>query len=164
MNNNVSGNIRRAIFPGAFDPFTVGHEDIVLRALSLFDEVVIAIGVNSEKKGYFTADERKEQIQSVFRDFDKVKVETYQGLTVDFARQIGASHILRGIRTAADLDYERPIAQVNMQMSGIDTIFLLSRPEHLPVSSSIVRELLKYGADASSMLPEKIRDFVKPKK
>ncbi len=151
----------KAIFPGAFDPFTVGHENIVLRGLELFDSIVVAIGVNSEKKCYFSTEERIMHIKTVFEAYPNIEVAAYEGLTVDFAKQIGASHILRGIRTSADFEYERAIAQVNKQMTGIDTAFLLTKPEHTPVNSTIVRDILRHGGDASLFLPEKLREIIK---
>ena len=149
-----------AVFPGSFDPFTVGHEDIVLRALRLFDEIVVAVGANSEKHSFFTVERRLEFIREVFRNEPRVRACSYGGLTVDYARQIGATHLLRGIRTAADFEFERAIAQVNRQMSGIDTAFLLTTPEHTPVNSSIVRDILLHGGDASIFLPVSIREMV----
>ncbi|TAJ09068.1 pantetheine-phosphate adenylyltransferase [Marinilabiliaceae bacterium JC017] len=146
-----------AIFPGSFDPFTVGHENVVKRGLSLFDKVIIAIGYNSNKKDFFPINNRAKWIEDVFADDPRVTVERFEGLTVDFAKEVGANYILRGIRTAADFEYERAIAQVNKAMSGIDSVFLLTTPEHTPVNSSIVRDIIKHGGDASKFLPEKIR-------
>ncbi len=148
---------KTAIFPGSFDPFTVGHENIVRRGLSLFDKIYIAIGFNANKKNFFPVDQRAEWVRSVFDDEKRIEVVTYQGLTVDFAKEIKAGFILRGIRTAADFEYERAIAQVNKIMSGIDTVFLLTSPEHTPVNSSIVRDILKHGGDASRFIPDKIK-------
>ncbi|MBR6249900.1 MAG: pantetheine-phosphate adenylyltransferase [Bacteroidales bacterium] len=156
----MPNNKTLAVFPGSFDPFTVGHEDIVLRALRLFDEIVVAVGSNSEKHSFFSVERRLEFIREVFRDEPRVSACSYSGLTVDFVREIGASHLLRGIRTAADFEFERAIAQVNRQMSGVDTAFLLTTPEHTPVNSSIVRDILSHGGDASMFLPEKIRSMV----
>jgi len=156
---------RVAIFPGSFDPFTVGHENIVLRGLDLFDKIIIAVGYNSNKKEFFPVDRRVEWIQDIFWDNPKVAVRKYEGLTVDFATEVRARYILRGLRTSADFEYERAIAQVNKAMSGIDSVFLLTQPEHTPVNSSIVRDIIKHGGDASLFLPDKIRkginDFIK---
>lgn len=148
---------KTALFPGSFDPFTVGHENIVRRALSLFDKVYIAIGFNANKKDFFPVKQRVEWIESVFQDTTAIEVVTYDGLTVDFAKELGCGFILRGIRTSADFEYERAIAQVNKSMSGIDTVFLLTSPEHTPVNSSIVRDILKHGGDASKFIPDKIK-------
>lgn len=124
-----------AIFPGSFDPFTVGHENVILRGLDLFDQIIVAIGYNSNKADFFPIEQRMEWINTVFADEPRVSVAKYTGLTVDFAREVGASHILRGIRTSADFEYERAIAQVNKAMTGIDSVFLLTTPEHTPVQS-----------------------------
>lgn len=145
---------RTAIFPGSFDPFTVGHEDVVRRGLSLFEKVIVAVGYNSNKGGFFPIDDRMQWIRDVFEGDHRVIVEKYEGLTVEFAKERNCSHILRGLRTAADFEYERAIAQVNKTMSGIDSVFLLTTPEHTPVNSSIVRDIIKHGGDASQFLPE----------
>lgn len=151
---------RKAIFPGSFDPFTVGHENVVLRSLDLFDEIVIAIGYNSNKQGFFPIEKRIEWIEKVFEGHPQVQVAKYQGLTVEFAKEIGATHVLRGLRTSADFEYERAIAQVNKSMSGIDTVFLLTTPEHTPVNSSIVRDIIRHGGDASMFIPVAIRHLI----
>lgn len=149
--------MRSAIFPGSFDPFTVGHESIVLRALDVFDRIVVAVGVNAEKRCLFSPEERVSFIRRVFADRQEVSVTTYSGLTVDFARAQGCQHILRGLRTSADFEFERAIAQVNRQMTGIDTVFLLTTPEHTPVNSFIVRDILTHGGNADEFLPERLR-------
>ncbi len=151
---------RIAIFPGSFDPFTVGHENVVLRGMELFDEIIIAIGYNSNKSGFYPVEKRKEWIKEVFRQFPQVRIEKYEGLTVDFAKQQGATHILRGLRTSADFEFERAIAQINKSMSGVDTVFILTTPEHTPVNSSIVRDIIKHGGDASKFIPQAIRHLV----
>jgi pantetheine-phosphate adenylyltransferase len=148
---------KTAIFPGSFDPFTIGHENIVRRALNLFDKIYIAIGYNANKKDFFPVDQRIQWVRSVFAEEQRIEVVSYEGLTVDFAKEMAANFILRGIRTAADFEYERAIAQVNKAMSGIDTVFLLTSPEHTPVNSSIVRDILKHGGDASQFIPERIK-------
>ena len=155
MHKNLSTNkemIRTAIFPGSFDPFTVGHEDVVRRGLSLFERIIIAVGYNSNKKDFFPIEDRMQWIRDVFTDNDHVVVEKYEGLTVEFAKETQSTHILRGIRTAADFEYERAIAQVNKTMSGIDSVFLLTTPEHTPVNSSIVRDIIKHGGNASKLV------------
>jgi pantetheine-phosphate adenylyltransferase len=146
-----------AVFPGSFDPFTIGHESIINRALPLFDEVVIMIGINQLKKGFFSVETRKEMIEKIFAEEKKVRVAVHTGLTVDFCQQIGATYLLRGLRTAADFEYERAIAQVNKKMfPQIETIFLLTMPEHTPINSSIVRDILYHGGDASMFIPKKL--------
>ncbi len=148
---------RIALFPGSFDPFTRGHESIVLRALSLFDEIIIAIGSNALKDGYFPLDTRKRMIRDVFIEYPMVKIDHYSGLTVDFARSLNAKYLLRGIRTAADFEYERAIAQMNKAMyPEIESIMLLTTPEHTPINSTIVRDVIRNGGDASAFIPEGI--------
>lgn len=149
--------MKTAIFPGSFDPFTVGHEDVVRRGLSLFDKIIIAVGYNSNKNDFFPLEDRMQWIRDVFTEDARVSVEKYEGLTVEFAKEVGCTHILRGIRTSADFEYERAIAQVNKAMSGIDSVFLLTTPEHTPVNSSIVRDIVKHGGDAGQFLPESIK-------
>ena len=153
--------MRKAIFPGSFDPFTVGHESIVRRALDLFDEIIIAIGYNTNKPGFFSTKTRIKLIENVFENEPKVKVDNYTNLTVDYCKEINANYILRGLRTSSDFEYERSIAQINKQMTGIESIFLLTIPEHTPVTSSIVRDIIRHGGDASEFLPKgiKIADF-----
>ena len=151
-----------AVFPGSFDPLTIGHESIVLRSLNLFDEVIIAIGTNELKKSFYSLETRKEIISRVFRNEPKVKIDHYDGLTVDFCLAKEAGYILRGLRTSADFEFERAIAQVNRVMeSKIETVFLLTVPEHSHINSSVVREILRYGGDASRFVPESIdlRDY-----
>lgn len=144
-----------AVFPGSFDPITVGHEALVLRALPLFDEIIVAIGNNALKQYFFDLEKRREWIQWVFRKHKKIKVAIYEGLTVDFCRQNEASYILRGLRTAADFEFERGVGQVNKLLhQDIETIFLLTAPEHTPVSSSIVRDVFRNGGDISLFIPE----------
>jgi len=143
-----------AVFPGSFDPFTIGHESIVMRALSLFDKIIIAVGYNANKKGFFPLEKRLLWIREVFEGESKVTVDYYSGLTIDFCREVNARFILRGIRTSADFEYERAIAQVNKQMMPeIDSVFLLTYPEYTPVTSSLVREIIRLGGDASKFLP-----------
>lgn len=154
--------MRRAIFPGSFDPFTVGHEDIVLRGLDLFDEIIVCIGTNSSKRSIFTVENRIKMIRDVFKSNSRILVESYSGLTVEFAKEKEAKCILRGLRTSADFEYERAIAQVNKKMTEIDSVFLLTKPEHTPVTSTIVRDILLHNGDVSSFLPAGINvlDYV----
>ena len=147
-----------AVFPGSFDPFTVGHESIVNRAQVLFDKIYIAIGVNAKKDAYFSLEERKEFINQVFQGNDKIGVVHFEGLTIDLCKQVGANYILRGLRTAADFEYERAIAQVNKAMhAGIETVFFLTMPEHTPINSSIVRDIVRHGGDVSKFIPSKMK-------
>jgi pantetheine-phosphate adenylyltransferase len=151
-----------AVFPGSFDPFTIGHEAIVKKSLSLFDEVIIAVGANALKKNYFSLDTRKEMIREVFRDEPRVTVEHYEGLTVDFCKRSKAAYLLRGLRTAADFEFERAIAQVNKAMApDIESVFLLTAPEHSPINSTIIRDIIRSGGDASIFIPKaiSIKDF-----
>ncbi|QZE14515.1 pantetheine-phosphate adenylyltransferase [Halosquirtibacter laminarini] len=146
-----------AVFPGSFDPFTIGHESIVRRALPMFDHIVIMIGYNSDKRTFFPLEKKVEWIKKVFCDTPKVSVETHEGLTVDFCRKVKSNHILRGLRTAADFEYERAIAQVNKKMEDhLETVFLLTTPEHTPVTSTIVRDILRHNGDISMFLPSNI--------
>jgi pantetheine-phosphate adenylyltransferase len=145
---------RVAIFPGSFDPFTVGHESIVNRAIPLFDKIVIMIGYNTNKRSFFPVEKREKWINEVFKNEPKVTVECHEGLTVDFCRKVNAQYILRGLRTSADFQYERAIAQVNKKMlPHIESIFLLTMPEHTPINSTIVRDIILHGGDASMFLP-----------
>lgn len=146
--------MRRAIFPGTFDPFTIGHYSVVRRALTFMDEVVIGIGVNDNKNTYFPTEERLRMISDLYRDEPRVKVQAYDNLTIDFAHTVGAGFILRGIRTVKDFEYEETIADINRKLAGIETILLFTEPELTCVSSTIVRELLRYGKDVSQFLPE----------
>ena len=144
---------RKGLFPGSFDPFTRGHDDIVKRALGLFDEVIIAVGYNESKKGWLTPEERVRTISKLYADEPRITVESYTGLTVDFAREHGVTAIIRGVRTTADFEYEMQMADVNRQLAGIETILLPASPQLSSISSSIVRELAHFGRDVSSLLP-----------
>jgi pantetheine-phosphate adenylyltransferase len=146
-----------AVFPGSFDPFTVGHEGIVLRALGLFDEIIIAVGANALKKSYYPLSVRKEMITKVFQNEPRISVDHYEGLTVDFCRKNGANFLLRGLRTAADFEFERAIAQVNRALTPeVESVFLLTIPEHTPINSTIVRDIIRSGGDASRFVPSAI--------
>ncbi len=151
-----------AIFPGSFDPITLGHVSIVKRALPLFDKVIIAIGTNAEKRSMFSAERRIAWIEQVFKDEPKVSVETYTGLTVDFCRQKDAGFILRGLRTAADFEFERGIGQINRKLGpGIETLFLLTEAAHTPISSSIVRDVIRFGGDVTGLVPDVVKNDLK---
>ena len=148
-----------AIFPGSFDPFTIGHESIVKRALPMFDKIVIMIGYNANKKSFYSIEKRLKWINQVFQNEEKVEVQKYDGLTVDFCKKVDAKYILRGIRTSSDFEYERAIAQVNKKMHPeIEAVFLLTLPEHTPVMATIVRDIVYHGGDASMFLPDSL-DF-----
>ncbi len=142
-----------AIFPGTFDPFTIGHDALVRRALSVVDELYIAIGINTEKRTMLTLDERMQRIETLYKDEPSVRVVSYEGLTTDFAQSIGAQFIIRGVRNTIDFEYERNIADVNRMLTGIDTLLLVSEPEYAAISSSMVRELSHFGKDISKYLP-----------
>ena len=143
-----------AIFPGSFDPFTIGHHDIVQRGLALFDEVIIGIGKNCLKQGTFSLDERLAAIQAVYANEPRVKVEAYEGLTIDFAAKHQALFILRGVRSVQDFEYERSIAEANKQLSGIETVLLYTRPEYAHISSTLIRDLHSHQRDISAYLPQ----------
>jgi pantetheine-phosphate adenylyltransferase len=146
-----------AVFPGSFDPFTIGHEGIVRRSLSIFDEIIIAVGANALKKSYYPVETRKAMIEKVFSNEPKIIVDHYEGLTVDYCRKKGANYILRGLRTAADFEFERAIAQVNRALAyNIESVFLLTVPEHTPINSTIVRDIIRSGGDASQFVPSAI--------
>jgi len=146
-----------ALFPGSFDPITRGHESVIRRAMPLFDTIIVAIGENSEKSGYFSIENRIEWIRTVFADDPGIRIETYTGLTVDYCRKVGAKYILRGLRTAADFEFERSIGQMNKAMfPELETVFLLCTPEYTALSSSIVREIHRNGGDISQFVPDGI--------
>ena len=145
--------MKTALFPGSFDPFTIGHHDIVVRGLQLFDEIVVAIGRNAQKPGHSSPEERLQAIQQVYADHPRVRVYIYEGLTIDFAQQVGASCILRGVSSVQDFEYERQIVDANRQLSGFDTVLLYTRPEYAHISSSLVRELKSYNKDITDYLP-----------
>jgi pantetheine-phosphate adenylyltransferase len=147
---------RIALFPGTFDPFTVGHESLVRRGLSLMDEIVIAIGINEEKKSFFPLDKRLRMICELYENEPRVCVESYNSLTIEFAQVIGAQYILRGVRSVTDFEYEKTIADMNRTISGIETFVLFTEPSLTHVSSSHVRELLRYGYDVSGFLPKEM--------
>jgi pantetheine-phosphate adenylyltransferase len=147
---------RIAVFPGSFDPITKGHESVILRALPLFDQIIIAVGENSEKNGYFPIEQRMVWIGKTFDQYPKIIVSSYTGLTVDFCKTMNASFILRGLRTSADFEFERSIGQMNKNISGIETVFLLSAPEYTSLNSSILRDIHKHGGDISAFVPEAV--------
>ncbi len=149
--------LKIAIFPGSFDPFTVGHEAIVRRALTIFDSVVIGIGINTAKSGFLSPENRRCLIEDVFAKEHRVTVKCYEGLTIDFCEAQRATHIIRGLRNSEDMEFERSIEILNRSMSNtIETIYMLTAPEHIHISSSVVRELYHFGRDVSTLLPPRI--------
>jgi len=149
--------MRKAVFPGSFDPFTLGHLDIVSRAIPLFDEIIIAIGINADKKYMFSLEERLNFIKETFQDNPKIKVATYNGLTAVYCEKIGAQFILRGLRNTTDYNFEQSIAQTNYKIAGIESIFLVSAPEVSNISSTIVRDIMRYDGDYSFLVPKAVR-------
>jgi pantetheine-phosphate adenylyltransferase len=146
---------RIAVFPGSFDPITKGHEDIILRAVPLFDEIIVAIGTNSSKKYYFDLEKRLAMIRFTFKNESKVRATTYTGLTVDYCKEVGAHYLLRGLRTSADFEFERSIAHINQTLyPELDTVFLLSLQEYSAINSTIVRDILINGGEVSRFVPE----------
>ena len=145
-----------ALFPGTFDPFTLGHLSIVERGLHLVDKIIIAIGVNLDKKTFFPLEQRVEMISQLFESNPKIKVCSYNNLTADFAKEVGAQFILRGVRSANDFEYEKNIADINRKIAGLETVVLFTEPEYSYISSSFVRELLNYGKSAAAFVPTKL--------
>ena len=149
--------MKRFVFPGSFDPITLGHQDIIERALPFCDKLVIAVGDNINKKYMFSLDQRIEFIKKTFRGEPKIIIATYQGLTIDFCKKIKASGILRGLRNPADFEFEKSIAQINQRLSGIETLFLLTAADLSCISSSIVREIISHKGDFSSLVPSAVK-------
>jgi pantetheine-phosphate adenylyltransferase len=149
--------MRKAIFPGSFDPITLGHQDIINRALPLFDEIVIAIGINADKKYMFSLEERKRFIEETFQNEPKISVITYEGLTIDLCHKINANFILRGLRNPADFEFEKAIAHTNRRLSKIETVFLLTAAKTSYISSSIVRDVIRNHGEYGLLVPEAVR-------
>jgi len=146
--------MRTAIFPGSFDPITVGHEDVIRRAAKLFDKVIVAIGVNPNKKYLFDLMTRQRMIDETFSDSDNIVGDLYTGLTVNYCKAMGVKYLIRGLRTSTDFEFERSVEQINKQLDdSIETVFLFSSPEHASLSSSVVRELLKHDASIDKFVP-----------
>lgn len=150
--------IKRAVFPGSFDPITLGHENVIRRAIPMFDEIIIAVGQNIEKHNQFTLEERIGWIKQTFQDCPTIKIDFYSGLTVDYCRKVKAQYILRGLRTSADFEFERTVGQVNKKLyPDIETVFLLTTPEYTSINSSIVRDVYKNGGNVSVFIPKGIK-------
>jgi len=149
--------MKRAIFPGSFDPLTLGHFDIIQRGITLFDELIIAIGINAEKKYMFSLEERMGFIEKAFTSESKIRVMTYEGLTVDFCKKVDAGFILRGLRNPGDFEFEKAIAHTNRKLSEIETVFLLTSSGKSYISSSIVRDVIRNGGDYTGLVPDSVR-------
>ena len=149
--------MKKAVFPGSFDPLTLGHCDIINKSLYLFDEIIIAIGENSDKKNMFSIDDRKKFIHDEFKNQEKLKILTYDGLTVNFCKKIDANFIVRGLRNPADFEFEKTIAQTNKKLTGIETVFFLTSPETAYISSSIVKEVITNKGDYTKLVPSSVR-------
>ncbi len=147
-------DMKRAVFPGSFDPLTLGHTDIIDRAIPLFDEIIIAIGTNSSKEYMFSLDQRKSFIKKTYSNEPKIKVDTYEGLTIEYCKKINSDYILRGLRNPADFEFEKAIAHTNRKMSKIETVFLLTSANTSYISSSIVRDVLRNNGDVSMLVPK----------
>jgi len=150
---------RIAVCPGSFDPITVGHEDIIRRMAPLFDELIVAIGYNQQKKYLFSLEKRKEMINTVFSDDPKITCDHYEGLTVNYCKKKGADFLIRGLRSSTDFEYEKQIALLNLSIAPVETVLIVSRPEFSHISSSIVREILINEGDAAQFLPESVREL-----
>ena len=149
--------MKRAIFPGSFDPLTLGHEDIIKRSVKLFDEVIVAIGINADKKYMFSLEERQKFIEDAFKNEPKVTVVTYKGLTVDFCQKNNVEFILRGLRNPADFEFEKAIAHTNRDLAPIETVFLLTAASTSYISSSIVRDVIRNDGDYTLLVPDSVR-------
>ena len=155
--NKYLCNMKRAVFPGSFDPLTLGHQDIVERGATIFDEIIVGIGYNAEKSHMFSIEQRKEFIAQCFQDNPKVKVVDYQGLTIDFCKSVGANYLLRGVRNNGDFEFEKAIARTNRELSNIETVFLLTSIQTSFISSSIVREIIRNKGDYKRFVPDCVR-------
>ncbi len=149
--------MKRAVFPGSFDPITLGHVDIIHRGLELFDEIIIAIGINAEKKHMWSLEDRKSFIEHAFHGNDRIKIKTYEGLTAEFCKTEKAAFLLRGLRNSLDFSYEKSIAQTNAMLTGVESVFIISSPESSHISSTIVRDIARHGGDFSALVPKGIQ-------
>lgn len=151
-----------AVFPGSFDPITLGHVNLVERALPLFDKIIVSVGVNSQKKALFSLEKRMDWLKKTFQNQEKVEITMFEGLTVNYCQSIGAKFLLRGLRNASDFDYEKTISQLNNIIGdNIETVFLISRPEYSHISSTIVREIIRGHADVKKFVPQLIADYIR---
>jgi pantetheine-phosphate adenylyltransferase len=149
--------MRTFVFPGSFDPITLGHHDIIKRALPICDHLIVAVGKNSEKNYFFSIEKRMHFISEAFKNESKIKVESYEGLTIDYCKKVNANAILRGLRNPADFEFEKSVAQMNRRLSGIETLFLLTAADYSYISSSIVREIMNHQGDYSSLVPQSVK-------
>tara|TARA_B110000444_G_scaffold90815_1_gene85813 strand:- start:901 stop:1356 length:456 start_codon:yes stop_codon:yes gene_type:complete len=148
--------MKKAVFPGSFDPITIGHVDLIYRGLEIFDEIIIAIGVNADKKQLFSLEDKIQQIKNSFINEPRIKVTSYKGLTIDFCKSVNSKYILRGLRNSSDFNYEQSIAQTNSSLSKIESVFLISSPQLAHISSTIVRDIIKNEGDYKSLVPESV--------
>ena len=148
--------MKKAVFPGSFDPITLGHVDLIYRGLEIFDEIIIAIGVNADKKQLFSLEDKIQQIKNTFINEQKIKVASYKGLTIDFCKSVNSKYILRGLRNSSDFNYEQSIAQTNSSLSSIESVFLISSPQLAHISSTIVRDIIKNEGDYKNLVPKSV--------
>jgi pantetheine-phosphate adenylyltransferase len=148
--------MKKAVFPGSFDPITLGHVDLIYRGLEIFDEIIIAIGVNADKKQLFPLEDKIQQIKNAFINEPRIKVASYKGLTIDFCKSVNSKYILRGLRNSSDFNYEQSIAQTNSSLSSIESVFLISSPQLAHISSTIVRDIIKNEGDCKNLVPKSV--------
>ena len=148
--------MKKAVFPGSFDPITLGHVDLIYRGLEIFDEIIIAIGVNADKKQLFSLEDKIQQIKNTFINEQKIKVASYKGLTIDFCKSVNSKYILRGLRNSSDFNYEQSIAQTNSSLSSIESVFLISSPQLAHISSTIVRDIIRNEGDCKNLVPKSV--------
>ena len=148
--------MKKAVFPGSFDPITLGHVDLIYRGLEIFDEIIIAIGVNADKKQLFPLEDKIQQINNTFRNEPRIKVASYKGLTIDFCKSVNSKYILRGLRNSSDFNYEQSIAQTNSSLSLIESVFLISSPQLAHISSTIVRDIIRNEGDYKNFVPKSV--------